>query len=333
MAAPAPLVRVVRGRRVESCHLGSLVVVEGETLREARGDPERVAYYRSTSKPLQALPLLTTGAARALGLTAEEIALASGSHSGTAEHVAVARSILAKARLDESALRCGGHWSTNAEAAAWQRATASEPLAVFSNCSGKHAGMLAVARHLGADPARYLEPGHPVQRVILTLVSRFAGVPEPEVVVAIDGCGAPTFGVSVLAMARSMARLGDPAGLPDSEAEAARAVVAAMREHPEMVAGRHRFDTDLIRASGGRVVAKAGAEGVHGLCVPDLGLGMAVKVEDGSDRGYRIAVVERLVGLGALGRNEAEDLLDRHAPRVLANWAGTPVGRLEAVLE
>jgi L-asparaginase II len=171
-----------------------------------------------------------------------------------------------------------------------------------------------------------------VQRRVLDAVARFAGLASSEVRVAVDGCGAPTFGVPLVAMARSMARLGDPRDLPAEDAAAARRVGEAMRAHPEMVAGRQRFDTDLMRAAGGRAIAKAGAEGVHGVSVPDRSLGMAVKVEDGSDRGYRIAVVEVLRRLGVLDDAAAAALLDRHASPTVRNWAGAAVGTLEAVL-
>jgi L-asparaginase II len=328
----ALLVRVTRGGALESSHHGALAVVEGESLVRTRGDVGRLVFYRSTMKPMQAIPLVASGAADRFGLTAAELALAAGSHSGAAEHVEGTRSILRKAGLDESALCCGGHWSGVPEVHLQQRAVSETPLAVFSNCSGKHAGMLATARHMGLPTEGYLRPDHPLQQEILSRVAECAGVPVAEVLTAVDGCGAPTFAVPLAAVARSFARLADPSALPEPSAAALRRITRAMCDHPEMVAGRWRFDTDLMLAGKGRLVAKAGAEGVHAVVVPDRRLGMAVKVDDGSDRGYRIVVVEMLRSLGILGDADADLLLDKHAPRVVRNWAGDPVGTLEAVL-
>jgi L-asparaginase II len=333
MPESAVLVEIERGGVRESLHRGAWVVVERGRVAQSRGDFGRPVFYRSSMKPLQALPLVLSGAADALGLTPAEIALACGSHSGAEEHVAGARSILRKAGLDESLLRCGGHWSIDPEVAVRQHARGDRPTAVLSNCSGKHAGMLAASRHAGYPTATYLDPDHPLQREIRALVAEFGGIHESSIAVAVDGCGAPTYAVPLDAMARSFARLGDPSDLPPATAAGARRLTTAMREHPEMVAGAGRFDTDLLRAAKGRVVAKGGAEGVHAVAVPERSLGLAVKVDDGSDRGYRIVVIELLRRWGILSETEAASLLERHASPVLRNWAGAPVGRMRPVFD
>jgi L-asparaginase II len=308
------------------------VLWEGERVRAALGDPNRIVFYRSSSKPLQALVGVHGGAADAFRLSDDELALATGSHSGADVHVTAARSLLAKAGVPESALGCGGHWSIDADVAQQQRRTGGRPAAVLSNCSGKHALMLAGAKHRGASLNDYLSPDHPHQRQIRADVAAFAGVPAADVAVSIDGCSAPTFALPLAAAARSVARLAQPKGVPEPLARAATRIVAAMLAHPEMVAGEGRFDTDLMRTARGRIVAKGGAEGVHIVAVPDLGLGLAVKVDDGSDRGYRLVVIEILRRLKIVSDVEAAGLAERQGQKTQKNFAGREVGDLEMLL-
>jgi L-asparaginase II len=324
--ASEPLVRVFRGALEESVHRGALVVWERGRATIVRGDRDRLVYYRSASKPLQALEVVAGGAADAYGLSPSEIAIAAGSHNAEPRHVEAARSILRKAGLDESALRCGGHRSVNSDVAFAQRRDGVAITSIVSNCSGKHAAMLAASKHAGAPLETYLDPDHPVQRAIRGHVATFAAV--DGVHVGIDGCGAPAFAVPLEAMARSIARFAAPDdAVPAPLAAAARRVADAMLRHPEMIAGLERFDTDLMASAPG-VLAKAGAEGVHVVAVPERALGLAVKVDDGSDRGYRAVVVEVLRRLGVLADGVADGLRERHAPAVVRNLAGAPVGRL-----
>jgi len=332
MEPSVSLVRVRRGSHVESLHRGLVALWEGARLRAVLGDPQALTFYRSSSKPLQALATITLGAADAYGLTAAELALATGSHSGAPLHVAAARSILAKAEVPESALGCGGHWSIDSDVAHQQRLIASTPGAVLSNCSGKHALMLAGARRQGATLHDYLAPTHPLQRQIREDVARLAGLASGQVAVTIDGCGAPTFAVPLAALACSIARLAAPFDLPEPLARAAKLVVDAMLAHPEMVAGDGRFDTELMRAGAGAFVAKGGAEGVHVVAVPRLALGLVVKVEDGSDRGYRLVVVEVLRRLGLLSDAQALTLAERQGHKTQKNFAGRTIGDLEVLL-
>lgn len=332
METSVPLLSVRRGGREESLHRGVVALWEGDALVAVLGDPERTVFYRSSSKAIQALVGVHAGTADAFHLTEAELALAAGSHSGAEAHVAAARSILAKADVPESALGCGGHWSIDANVAQRQRTATKQPLAVHSNCSGKHALMLAGAQHLGEPLEGYLWPDHAVQRRIRSDVATLAGVPADRLVVTVDGCGAPTFAVPLAAAARSIARIGAPDDLPSAQARAARRIVAAMRAHPEMVAGEGRFDTDLMRTGRGRLVAKGGAEGVHTVAVPERRLGLVVKVDDGSDRGYRLVVIELLRRLGLLDEAQAAGLAERQGQKTQKNFAGREVGDLALLL-
>lgn len=332
MERSVPLVRVRRGGHEESLHRGFVALQEGPRLRAVLGDPATLTFYRSSSKPLQALVGITSGAADAYGIAQDELALATGSHSGAPLHVAAARSMLRKAGVPETALGCGGHWSIDADIAHQQRLGWSTPGAVLSNCSGKHAFMLVGARRLGATLADYLAPQHPLQQRIHADVATFAGLSREQVAVTIDGCSAPTFALPLAAMARSIACLAEPWDVPETSALAARRVIAAMRAHPEMVAGDGRFDTELMRAGDGAFVAKGGAEGVHVVAVPGRGLGLVVKVADGSDRGYRLVVIEILRRLGLLTDAAAQALAEKQGHKTQKNFAGRAIGDLEVVL-
>src|SRR4030095_3083113 len=237
---PPPLVEVTRGSLVESRHRGFIAVGDASgAVVTSLGDIKTPAWFRSAAKPFQTIPIITSGAAARYGLTPRELALITGSHSGESAHLETVLSILNKIALDESALKCGAHMPFDDASARRIRAEQREPRALHNNCSGKHAGMLAVAKHVGAPLDNYLDPDHPIQRRIRTTLARFADVTVDEIKVAVDGCGAPVFGLSVEAMARSYARLAGAgrAGIEPEMAEAAGAVVRAMIEYPEMGGG------------------------------------------------------------------------------------------------
>ncbi len=322
------LLSVTRGDIEESLHRGALVLVHGEDEVLVRGDGDWVVYYRSTSKPLQTLVAVTSGAADALGFTEEELAIAAGSHNAEARQLEVVRSILAKGGIGEHLLGCGGHYSIDPGLAHRQRVATEEPPRLWSNCSGKHAMMLATARHLGLPLESYLDPAHPIQATIRDHIALLAGIDPREVVVGVDGCAAPAFALPLNAMARSLLRFGQPEGLPRALADACRRVARAMDTYPDMVGGQGRYDTDLMRSTSEVLLAKAGAEGVHGWVAPDRNLAMAVKVEDGQDRGYRLIVVDLLEALGFYGADEARALRERQCDPVIRNRVGDEVGRL-----
>ncbi|HYV19393.1 MAG TPA: asparaginase [Verrucomicrobiae bacterium] len=332
-----PLVEVWRGDHVESVHSGGIAVADarGRTLR-AHGDPEASTYLRSAAKPAQVLPLLMSGAAERFGLIDAEIAVMIGSHGGEPMHVEAVRSILDKIGLPEAALQCGAHAPFHRPSAQFLREAGRRPSALHNNCSGKHAGMLALARQIEAPVERYLEEDHPVQRRIRDTIAALASVPAAAIPAAIDGCSAPTFALSLAAAATLYARLVEPEGLPSSLADAAGRAVAAMRRHPDMVAGTDRLCSDLMRASSAGLIAKIGAEGFYGLAWLDQGRGRgaALKIGDGDDgdRARPAAALALLRAEGALTAAAAEGLTDRYAPP-LKNHRGLVVGRLRVMLD
>jgi L-asparaginase II len=337
---PAPLVEVTRGPITESRHHGHVVTVDGDGQVVAQlGAPEIVTYLRSSAKPLQAVPLISTGAADRFNFTPQEIAVACGSHSGEPVHEETVAAMLAKTGLGAGALKCGVHEPFGKEAALELRRRDEKPRVLQNNCSGKHTGMLALALHLGGAPETYDQPDNPAQLAIAKTIEQFSGVPFEKIVVGVDGCGVPVFGVSVRAMALMYARLVAPPGSFDPHTrDACARIVAAMRAYPELVGGtRERLDTELMRAAGG-VISKVGAEGVYTVGVQPSarwprGLGLALKIEDGEDRRARpTVVIESLRQLGVLDDATLERLA-RYARFVVRNHRGDEVGEVRASFE
>jgi L-asparaginase II len=291
-----PLAAVRRGELVESVHRGRLAVFgpRGDEI-EALGDPEAYVYLRSSAKPFQALPLILSGAADAFGLTDEEVAVACASHNAEEPHLAAVRSILEKAGLSEDDLQSGAHLPMYEPAAAKLVRGGEEPSSIHGNCSGKHAGMLAVCVHEGYETLDYREPGHPLQRRILGLMAEVCGVEEDEVLVAGDNCGVPAFALPLRSFATGLARIAAGDGLPDRLADAALRIRDAMRSYPFMVAGTGRFDTELMERT--RLLAKGGAEAVLAVGDPE-GWGMALKISDGSHRAVRPTALAALEHMG-----------------------------------
>ena len=291
-----PLVAVRRGTLVESVHRGRLAVCdpEGDVL-EAMGDPVANIYARSAAKPFQALPLVLSGAADAFGLTDRELAVACASHNAEEPHLATVRSILKKAGLDEGDLQSGAHPPMYGPEAAKLARSGQEPRPVHGNCSGKHAGMLAVCVHEGYETLSYRDPGHPLQRYILGLIAEVCGLREDEVLVAGDNCGVPAFALPLQSFATGLARIATGEELPYELAGAALRIRDAMRAYPFMVAGTGRFDTELMERT--NLFVKGGAEAVLAAGNPE-GWGMALKVSDGSQRAVRPAALAALGGMG-----------------------------------
>ena len=322
---PAPLVEVWRGPIVESRHRGHLTAVDGAgTTVAALGSPESVTYVRSSGKPFQAIPLVASGAADRFGFSEQEIAIACGSHSGEPAHVETVRSMLGKIGLDETALKCGVHEPFSAEVTRKLAQNHQPPSVLQNNCSGKHAAMLALARHVGAPTETYDQWSNPVQQEIGKIVSRFSDVPLQKIAIGVDGCGVPVFGIPVRAMALMCARLVSPPDSFDTRTrDACKRIVKAMIDFPEMVGGsKDRLDTKLIKAAHGRLISKIGAEGVYIVGVlpskewPN-GLGLALKVEDGDDyRARPPAVIEALRQL---------NVLSEAGLAALASYAATPI--------
>jgi L-asparaginase II len=319
------LAEVTRGSIVESRHRGAILIAEPDGTETASlGDPDLISSTRSTIKPIQALPFITSGAADHFNASPAEIAVASASHEGEPIHVETVSAMLARAGLDESALGCGPQVPYNADAARELERQGLTATQLHNNCSGKHTAMLLTARHRGLPIDGYYKPEHPIQQAI-SVVFRQLALLTDEPPIAIDGCSAPTFGVALRSIARAFARLVNTEAASDLTPEvkvAARRVISAMIAHPEMVGGtKGRFDTELLRAANGKLVCKIGAEAVYAIGVLPCeryprGLGIAIKMEDGSYRGLGPVVVETLGQLGVLEADEIARLATYHRPAI-----------------
>lgn len=324
------LVEVTRGARVESAHRGAAIVVDakGGVLFSA-GDVDLPVYPRSAVKALLALPMVETGAASRLGLTDAEIALACSSHSGEEDHVAAATSMLAKAGRDESVLECGVHWPSYDGATRALAAAGRTPSALHNNCSGKHSGFICLACDRGDDPAGYVKPDHPTMKVITAALAEMTGTVLDGRNFAVDGCSIPTYAIPLRAMALAFARFGSGQGMAADRAAAAARIRAAVAAQPRMVAGTNRFDTKVIAALGERVFVKGGAEGVHCGTIPELGVGFAVKCDDGAGRAADV-VTAALIAKFLPNNGHVDPVVAELAGPVLKNWNGIEVGGMRA---
>ena len=321
------LVEVTRGPLLESRHRGAVAVcdADGKTAL-AVGDVSAPVFPRSAVKALQALPLIEQGAAERFGLNDEELALACASHSGEAAHIAGVERMLAKAGLAPADLRCGAHWPI-AQAAAAAVARSGAPSPLHNNCTGKHAGFLCVARALGVDPADYWRPEHPVQRLVRGVLEDFTGASLGEACCAIDGCSVPTWAVPLQNLSHGFAKFGTGHGLPAERARAAARLRQACASTPWFVAGTGRFCTEIMQLFGQRIFVKTGAEGVYCAALPQQGLGIALKCDDGASRAAQAimaAVIARYLPLAASERAA----LQRFAEPSLRNWNGFDVGQI-----
>jgi L-asparaginase II len=326
MSNPA-LVEVVRGGLVESRHNGAVAVADvAGRLIFALGDVERPVYPRSAIKALQALPLIESGAADRYGFGAEELALACASHSAEPAHVETAARMLARAGLDAGALKCGAHWPIHQPSAQALARSGSVASALHNNCSGKHAGFLCAACAMEVDPASYVEAAHPVQREVRAALESLTGIALAQDICAIDGCSVPTWAVPLGALARGFARFASGEGLGPERAKAAARLRAACAEKPWHVAGTGRFCTEIMRAFGARVFVKTGAEGVYCAALPEQGLGIAVKCDDGAGRAAEVMMAATIACF--LKSDEDRAALARFVRPRLRNWNGIEVGGL-----
>jgi L-asparaginase II len=324
-------VEVWRGEMVESRHRAAIAVVDARGRAvEAAGDVARPVYGRSAVKPIQALPLIESGAADRYGLGPAEIALACASHSGEPRHVALVAAWLARLGLGPGDLECGPQVPYAAAAAEALLRAGQAPSALHNNCSGKHAGFLATARHLGEPTADYIGRDHPVQRRVEAALETMAGVVLGQAPHGIDGCGIPVVGVPLERLALAMARLADPADLPTARADAVLRIRAAVAAEPILVAGTGRFGTRLMQATGAAALVKSGAQGVYCAALPGLGLGVALKVDDGSGQAAEVTLGAVLRRLGVLSPAQLAALADLLEPPV-PNRAGRETGRVRPV--
>lgn len=328
------LARVIRGETVESIHRGHLLIIDGEGRPIASlGSAETIAFIRSSAKPFQLLPFLLGGGAEAFGFLESEIALACASHSGERIHTTIAETMLRKAGFSESDLKCGAHLPFNEARAAEMIRAGEEPTQLHNNCSGKHAAMLAFAKLVGADAATYDLLENPVQQAILQTIADFTETPAGEIPIAVDGCAAPNFALSLAAMAKGFLKLVfPPEDFSEALKKACRRTASAMMNYPELIGGTERLDTILMQGARGKLISKIGAEGVW-LCgvLPSekwkSGLGIALKIEDGDDK--RARAVISIEVLRQLEIFDAKKLKD-YSPLSIKNRRGDPVGRVEA---
>lgn len=332
------LVEVTRGAVVESVHHGALAVVDAAgRLIASAGDPQLVTYLRSSSKPLQVLPLLEDGGAERFQLTDAEIAVMCASHSGTDEHVATIAALQARVGISEEDLLCGVHAPTHAPTARAMRERGEPFTPNRHNCSGKHTGFLTSAVLHGEPKADYINPAHPAQQRVIQTFAEMIQYPREQIVIGIDGCSAPVFAVPLYNAALGFARLCDPRGLPVAREVACQMVTRAMTAHPFLVAGPERFDTLAMQFGQGRFITKGGAEGYQaiGILPGALGegspaLGITFKIADGDPGGRACSVVavEILRQLGLLTEAEIAASMSHLAARPVTNWRGLLVGEI-----
>lgn len=326
------MVEVIRGDVVESWHRGSAAVVDaGGTLRAAWGEVDRPIYPRSAMKALQALALVESGAAEALALGDQQIALACASHNGDPAHVAGARAMLENLGLDETDLECGAQWpSLEQDAHALVRA-GETPGPLHNNCSGKHAGMLTLAHHLGTRTAGYTDPAHPVQRRIQAILEAMCDHPLTDVAPGVDGCSAPNWPIPLRNLARAFARVADPAGLAPQRMRAIERIRDAVFAHPFMVAGSGRFCTGVMEILGRGAFIKTGAEGVFCAALPGSGLGIALKCDDGAGRASQVMMAALLRQLGVVNDEHLEAMQPWLSPEI-RNRNRRAVGHVRCVM-
>ncbi len=328
------LVEVARGELVECVHRGYVAVtdLEGNILYKL-GDPNHVTYFRSAAKPIQALAVFESGAVDKYKFTDEEIAIFCASHAGEEQHTQMVSKILEKIGVDEGFLQCGVHAPLNKETCIELYKRGKKPESLHCNCSGKHSGMLAAAKAWGFSLENYRDINHPLQQQMLQLVADFAEVEKQEIIVGVDGCGVPVFGLPISRMALAFAKLSKPHKcLKQERMEAVKRITSSMIKHPQLIAGIKRFDTRLLEVTKGKLIGKVGAEGVFCVGLMNQGIGIAVKVEDGNPRALWPSVVHVLKQLKVLDAREIEQLKNFY-PIKLKNFHKEVVGEIRPVFQ
>lgn len=328
--SPAILARVTRSGEVESSHRGSVVITKDDAVLHAWGDIDAPVFVRSAAKPFQMLPFLERGLADRYGVTPAELAILVASHSGTPEHVAIVRGLMKKLGVDESELRCGPHAPYDVPSSIAIARAGDKPKPVHNNCSGKHVGFVRLARELGVDAAHYLDPDTASQQAVRVAVQEMTSTSDADLFVGIDGCGAPTFRMPLVALARGFARVATPTRCSPERVRALRSILAAVTSFPQVFSGPGRLEDALINALPGRIFPKNGAEGVYAIGLAGTGLGIAIKVADGHERGYFPVVIDLLQRLGIL--TEVPAALERFRRAPILNTQKIVVGHVESAL-
>jgi L-asparaginase II len=322
------LVDVLRGAVVESAHRGAVAVfdADGKVVWEI-GDTAMPVFPRSAVKAIQALPLIESGAADAYGFGDKELALACASHSGEPAHAELARAMLAKAGLDETALECGTHWPLDHEATVAMARAGGTPNALHNNCSGKHAGFVCTCCHGGIDHHGYVKAGHAMQEMIREAMEAVTGAAHDGAHRGTDGCSIPTYAVPLRNFALGFAKMVSGKGLGPVRAKAAQRLLSACMAEPFLVSGTDRADMKLMQAAPGRIFVKVGAEGVYCAALPELGFGIALKCDDGAGRAAEVMIASVLA---KLLRKDAElsAALDKLASPDIESRIGAKVGMM-----
>ena len=325
MANPV-LVEVTRGNLVESRHRGMVVAVDGDgKVVFSQGDIEAGVFPRSACKAMQGLPLVESGAADAYGFGDRELALACSSHNGEPEHARLAGAMLAAAGVDESVLECGAHWSFEQPVLIGQARGLDHPTALHNNCSGKHAGFVCAACHTGKDLKGYVRYEHPVQAEIRGVMESLTGAALATDNCGVDGCSIPTYAMPLKRLAHGFAKMATGTGLAPVRANAARRLIEACMAEPFYVAGTKRACTRLMQTAPGRIFAKTGAEGVFCAAIPEKGIAIALKCEDGTTRAAESMVAATLARFFT-DEPEVSAALMAQANRSMSNWNGIHVG-------
>jgi len=327
------LVEQTRGEHVENRHRGAFVIADAEgNVIAAAGDISRPVFPRSAIKSMQALAMVTSGAIDQFGLSDQQLALACASHHGEDVHVTGVTGFLNHLGLSGDDLECGAHPPINGKAREALRAAGLQPTALHNNCSGKHSGMLSVAKALGVDPAGYVERKHPVQVAVRSAIETVVGAPLSVDLCGRDGCSIPTWAAPLSAFATGFARMATGRGLPPEMAAAARRIFDAATANPLLVAGTGHFDTLAMEAFKGRVMQKGGADGVQCGAIRDKGWGYAIKCDDGNLQASVVMAANLLLRYASPDEEQAE-VLGRFARQLVKNVRGIEVGEMRAVGE
>ncbi len=350
MNSAQPILELIRGSIVEATHFGSIAIVDATgKLLHSYGDPDTVAFLRSSAKPFQALPFVEQGGVEHFGLTQKELSISCASHETAQMHLDTVAALQAKIGIQESQLRCGGHLPGDAAKLKQVIKEDITPTSNFNNCSGKHTAMLAFAKMRGLPLENYLDLDHPIQKEILKTFSEMCGIEMDKIGLGIDGCSAPNFAVPLASAALGMARICDPRDLSKARGTACRKITAAMTTHPEMVSNYGEFDCELMKVGEGRLITKRGAEGfqIIGL-MPGVyskkGVGIAFKVTDGdgsrmndaleSSARVRPAVtLEILKQLKVLNEAQLQALAKFGPEKILRNYTGLVTGKSQPVFK
>ncbi|MDK1375650.1 MULTISPECIES: asparaginase [unclassified Sinorhizobium] len=320
------LVEVTRGNLVESRHRGTVIAVDGDgNAVFSLGDTDAAIFPRSACKAMQALPLVESGAADAYGFGAKALALACASHSGEPEHVALAAEMLAAAGRDVEALECGAHWSSDQKTLIGQARSIEAPSALHNNCSGKHAGFVCACCHSGTEVRGYVGYDHPIQQEIRGVMESLTGAILAHDNCGVDGCSIPTYAVPLKGLAHGFAKMATGTGLAAERARASKRLIEACMAEPFYVAGTKRACTRMMKTAPGRIFAKTGAEGVFCAAIPEKGIAIALKCEDGTTRAAEAMVTATLARFFA-DEPEIRTALMAQANHSMRNWNGIHVG-------